>query len=297
MADYDERDTERSSGRVDETDPLLVRAWMDGGPSATRWEAAADHPDRHTPAHRAVASPVVLPGTGPAPVPSRRGRRGLVVVVAAAAIVVPAAVGYAVLRPDHGPRRPGAALAVSLPPLSAAVPPSVHPAPPGVTPSAGPSTHRSPIGPATATRIAPPVRATKPDATAPGTPPPAVARTGAIIGDGGRCLDVNGGVPADGNQVQMFDCNRTDAQTWTLAVDGTLRVVGRCAQEIGNALVAISGCDSRAAQQWRAGPNGTLVNLNSDNCLTDPDHSAADFTRVTVTRCTGADSAQRWALP
>ena len=307
MADHDEASTERSSGSVEETDPLLVRPWMPGGPSsASRWEAAADRPSRHTPAHRAVASPIALPGAAPAPVPSRRPRVGLV--VAAAAIVGLAATGYAVLRPDDGPGRPAAAPAVSLPPLSSAAPasPSALPALPPVTPLAGaPVTRRSPAGRASAASLAPPIAVTpKPDATTTGTAAmapaavPVVARTGVVVAAGGRCLDLNGAVSTDGTQVQMFDCNGTDAQKWTFAPDGTLRVVGRCAEETGDARVDIAGCDSRTAEQWRAAPNGALVSLRSGNCLTDPDHSAADFTRVTVTRCTGgADSGQRWTLP
>jgi hypothetical protein len=310
MADHNEASTDRDSGSVDETDPLLVRPWMSGGPSASRWEATADRPARHAAAHRAVASPIALPGAAPASRPSRRRRWGFV--VAAAVVVVLAVAGWAVLRPGDSPGRPASAPVVSLPPLSSAAPVS-PPAFPAITPSAGaPATRRSPTGRATTTSIAPAAGATtNPDATTPGSaattpgtaamaPPavPAVARTGVIVAAGGRCLDLNGANQTDGTQVQMFGCNGTVAQKWTIETDGTLRVMGRCAEQIGNSLVDIAGCDARTEEQWRAAPDGALVNLKSGNCLTDPDHSAADFTRVTVTLCTGgADSGQRWTLP
>jgi Ricin-type beta-trefoil lectin domain len=107
---------------------------------------------------------------------------------------------------------------------------------------------------------------------------------------------LNGGVPSDGNRIQMFDCNGTGAQTWTFASDGTLRVQGQCAQQTGDGTVHITGCDARVQEQWRAAPGGTLLNLSSGGCLTDPDDDA-NYARVTVTTCAGDDADQHWTLP
>ena len=119
---------------------------------------------------------------------------------------------------------------------------------------------------------------------------------GVIRAGGNLCLDLNGGVPADGNHVQVFDCNNTVAQRWTLAADGTLRVVGRCAQVTADATVHIIGCDTRSAAQWRAGPDRTLVNLATSTCLTDPANGTRPATGVLVAACTGAPN-QQWTLP
>ncbi|MGW1807820.1 ricin-type beta-trefoil lectin domain protein, partial [Streptomyces sp. NPDC002078] len=48
------------------------------------------------------------------------------------------------------------------------------------------------------------------------TAAPAQADTGAITGLAGKCLDVAGANSADGTPVQLYDCNGTNAQQWTV---------------------------------------------------------------------------------
>ena len=50
--------------------------------------------------------------------------------------------------------------------------------------------------------------------------------TGAIIGIAGKCVDVAGAATANGTAVQLFDCNTSSAQRWTVAADGSLQVLG-----------------------------------------------------------------------
>jgi 3D (Asp-Asp-Asp) domain-containing protein len=125
---------------------------------------------------------------------------------------------------------------------------------------------------------------------------PAIARTGTIIGAGGLCLDLNGGVAIDGNHVQVFTCNGTDAQRWTLATDGTLRVVGKCAQTIADGTVHITTCNTGAATQWRQGKSRALVNVGTGTCLTDPRSGSQSGSGAQVAACTGA-AGQQWSLP
>jgi hypothetical protein len=124
-------------------------------------------------------------------------------------------------------------------------------------------------------------------------PPPDPARTGPITATGGRCLSLGGLLGIDGSPVKTAACNGAGNQRWTLATDGTLRVSDRCARGSADATVRIGGCDTEPATQWRAGPGGSLVNLATGGCLTDPGSPGAT---VTVTDCTGA-ADQRWTLP
>ncbi|MEV6632868.1 RICIN domain-containing protein [Actinoplanes sp. NPDC051470] len=125
-------------------------------------------------------------------------------------------------------------------------------------------------------------------------PPPApAARTGRITADDGRCLDLFANNPADGNRIQLFTCNGTSAQTFTLATDGTLRVRDMCADVSRWAMVRITGCGDRDVTHWRVGGNGTLTSASSGRCLT---RSAAGRESVAMTRCSGS-AAQKWALP
>jgi hypothetical protein len=124
---------------------------------------------------------------------------------------------------------------------------------------------------------------------------PAVARTGTVRGQNGLCLDLNGGVPVADNHVQVFTCNQTVAQTWTLATDGTLRVVGMCALVVGDNTVHIVACDGRTTAQWRVA-NSTLINASDGKCLTDPSAGRQSGAGVVLTIC-GGSAAQRWSLP
>ncbi len=49
---------------------------------------------------------------------------------------------------------------------------------------------------------------------------------GPITGLAGKCVDVAGGAVANGTAVQLYDCNGTAAQQWTVGADGTIRALG-----------------------------------------------------------------------
>ena len=63
---------------------------------------------------------------------------------------------------------------------------------------------------------------------------PAAAATGAITGYGGKCVDVAGASTANGTAVQLYDCNGTAAQQWTVGTDGTIRALGKCLDVAGS---------------------------------------------------------------
>jgi hypothetical protein len=77
------------------------------------------------------------------------------------------------------------------------------------------------------------------------TASPARAATGALTGLAGKCLDVAGADSADGTPVQLYDCNGTAAQQWTVGGDGTVRALGKCLDVTGN-----STADGAKAQLW-----------------------------------------------
>jgi hypothetical protein len=126
---------------------------------------------------------------------------------------------------------------------------------------------------------------------------PAQPVSGQITGMGAKCLDVDHGV---GPAVQLWDCNGTAAQLWTLASDGTLQAAGQCldVDHSGTAagtVVQSWPCNGTGAQQWWQRPDGSLVNPPSGRCLDDP-HSRTDAgTRVQLWDCNGT-GAQRWTM-
>ena len=298
--------------RDEDADPLLVRPYIQGEPgdpapptSAHTWpEAAAENPP---------PDPAPTPPSAPAPIASHRARAALTrrpLLLLAVALILVLAGGTAVVAamlPESGPRT---ALPVDVPLPSVVV---TDPAPaPTVTPPAATTvttatsptratsspTASSPSPAATTTSPSPssaPARTTTSPPDAQLAPPPA-DRAGKIHGNGDVCLDLNGAVAFDGNHIQVFTCNDTPAQVWTIAADGTLRVVGKCAFAADDGAVRISGCDGRRSGQWRTGDNGTLVNLAGEDCLTDPGTGTRSGAGVRIEDCSGADR-QRWRLP
>ncbi len=133
-----------------------------------------------------------------------------------------------------------------------------------------------------------------------GSNPPA-GRTGPITGIGGKCVDVAGANSANGTAIQLWTCNGTNAQSWTVGSDGTLRALGKCmdvtaAGTANGTVIQLYDCNGTGAQQWQAQSNGTLRNPASGRCLDATGPSSADGTRLQIWDCFGG-SNQVWRLP
>jgi hypothetical protein len=131
-----------------------------------------------------------------------------------------------------------------------------------------------------------------------GTPGP---RTGAVRGVGGKCLDVDGAHTADGTKVQIWTCNDTPAQHWTVTPDNTLTALGKCldvsaAGTTDGTRVQLWTCNGTGAQQWTPHADGTLRNPRSGKCLDASGATWNDGTPVHLWTChTGPN--QKWTLP
>jgi hypothetical protein len=127
---------------------------------------------------------------------------------------------------------------------------------------------------------------------------------GAVVGNGGRCLDVDtpGGVNiGNGRKVQLWSCNGAAQQTWIAAPDGTLRVLGRCLDDYadgtadGNPIV-LWLCNGTGWQGWRHNADGTYLNTYVSKYLDDKYASTANGTPVWLWHYTGT-AAQLWTAP
>jgi hypothetical protein len=127
--------------------------------------------------------------------------------------------------------------------------------------------------------------------------------TGTIVAgdDSAKCVDNNNGSGANGNKVQMWDCDGyAPAQNWTVNSNGTLTIDGGCMDITGanysnGTLVELWTCNGGANQQWRS-ENGQLVNPASGKCLDDPGFNTANGTQLILWSCNGG-SNQQWHLP
>jgi chitinase len=136
-------------------------------------------------------------------------------------------------------------------------------------------------------------------ATGGGQPP--TGRTGPITGIAGKCVDVASASSANGTAVQLWACNGSTAQRWTVSSDGTVRALGKClditsAGTVNGTAIQLWDCNGSGAQAWQAQSNGTLRNPASGRCLDATGQSSADGTRLQIWDCFGG-SNQVWRLP
>ncbi|WP_328719222.1 lectin [Streptomyces sp. NBC_00247] len=131
-----------------------------------------------------------------------------------------------------------------------------------------------------------------------GTP---TGTSGAFTGTGGKCLDAANGSSADGTAVQLYDCNGSAAQRWTVQSDGTIRALGACldvtsASTADGAKVQLYTCNGTGAQRWTYNAStGDVVNTAANKCLDVTDASTANGARAQIWSCTGAAN-QKWRL-
>jgi glucosylceramidase len=152
--------------------------------------------------------------------------------------------------------------------------------------------------PGTTTTTPPTTPVSTPTTTAAST-----TKTGPITGLAGKCVDVPGASTTNGTVVQLYTCNGTAAQTWTVGTDGSIKALGnKCLDVVNNGTadgtaVQIWDCSGGAAQKWTySAANQTLVNPQANKCLDVKGNTSADATPLQVWTCSGGAN-QKWILP
>src|SRR5262249_40120385 len=111
--------------------------------------------------------------------------------------------------------------------------------------------------------------------------------TGPIRGYGGKDVDIAGANSAHATAAQLYDCNDTSAQNWTVAGDGSLQALGKCMDVTSGGTangtkVQLYDCNGTGAQKWQPGTAGALVNPQSGKCLDATGPSSANGTRLQI---------------
>ncbi|WP_433893796.1 RICIN domain-containing protein [Streptomyces sp. CA-111067] len=134
-----------------------------------------------------------------------------------------------------------------------------------------------------------------------GTTPPPTGGTGPIHSAyANKCVDLKGASNANGTAVQLYDCNGTTAQSWTVGSDGTLKALGKCmdvtaAGTANGTKVDLYDCNGTGSQVWQKS-GSTLVNPQSGKCLDATGPSSANGTRLQIWTCAGGTN-QQYTLP
>ncbi|MGW4658111.1 RICIN domain-containing protein [Streptomyces sp. NPDC004279] len=121
-----------------------------------------------------------------------------------------------------------------------------------------------------------------------------------ITGLAGKCVDVAGANPANGTAVQLYDCNGTTAQKWTVGSDGTVRALGKCLDAVGNGTadgskVQLWDCTGGPNQKWTVTGARDIVNPQANKCLDVTDNNSANGTRLQIWSCSGGAN-QKWTV-
>ena len=124
--------------------------------------------------------------------------------------------------------------------------------------------------------------------------------TGPITGYDGLCVDVRGASATNLTPVQVYTCNGTSAQQWTVVAAGsTLHSLGKCMDINGGGTadgttVDLYDCNNTAAQVFIPESNGELYNPQSNKCLDDTGYGGSG-TQLQIWDC--ADTAnQQWTV-
>jgi chitinase len=132
-----------------------------------------------------------------------------------------------------------------------------------------------------------------------GSPPP--SGSGPVtLSYNGLCLDDRSASTANFNPVQVYTCNGTNAQQWTLSSGNQLMALGKCldvnsAGTANGTTVDLYDCNGTGAQTWVHQPDGAYLNPNSGKCLDDTGWGGSG-TQAQIWDCTG-NSNQSWSLP
>jgi uncharacterized protein with LGFP repeats len=108
-----------------------------------------------------------------------------------------------------------------------------------------------------------------------------------------KCVDLPNADTTNGNRLQLWDCNGTEAQQWTFMSDGTVRSnvnTNKCIDLPGwntadGTPIQIYDCNGGSNQQWTA-INNTIQGFGGE-CIDDPGAVTTDGTKLQYWSCNG----------
>jgi chitinase len=134
------------------------------------------------------------------------------------------------------------------------------------------------------------------------TPPPPPAADTIVGKNSGLCLSVTGGATAAGSVADLYTCNSSASEAWTVNSSGTITGNNSkmCLSVSGNssalkATADVNTCDGDASEKWTAKSNGTIVNGASGLCLSVTGSSTTPKATTDLYTCNGSVS-ENWTV-
>jgi hypothetical protein len=113
-----------------------------------------------------------------------------------------------------------------------------------------------------------------------------------------KCLDDFHDGTANYTEVEMYNCNKSTAQEWTIEANGTIENAnGACLDLSGavytnNTKIVVYRCNTSPAQQWKY-VSDVIRNPTANKCLDDPYSNITNNTQLIVYTCKGTNN-QKW---
>ena len=135
-----------------------------------------------------------------------------------------------------------------------------------------------------------------------------IAATGTITSQisSSLCVDDDGNKTTDGNPIQIWTCNGSPAQQWTITPDTTdglnnTIIDHKCMTVSGGGTtngtpVVLSTCNNSTSQEWHIDSLGQLWNPHANKCLSDPGSSTTAGTDLVINDCDFGNE-QNWHIP
>jgi hypothetical protein len=117
-----------------------------------------------------------------------------------------------------------------------------------------------------------------------------------VVGLGGKCLDDRYDSTANGNKIQLYECNGTGAQEWRYSEKQLVGPGNKCLavhddDQRAGTVVDLFACDGTSAQTWSV--KGTAVVSSGGLCLDVAGSDSANGTQIQVWTCNGGKN-QEW---
>lgn len=133
----------------------------------------------------------------------------------------------------------------------------------------------------------------------------AASKGSPIVGVAGKCLDNAANKKVNGNKIQLYTCNSTAAQQWSVTTmsDGTSTITnanGYCLDvkdqgAVPRTIVQLYTCDGTVAQKWIVKSNGQIINPIAGLCLDDKYSGTTNGNQIWMWQCNGT-GAQQWSV-
>lgn len=109
----------------------------------------------------------------------------------------------------------------------------------------------------------------------------------------GRCIDNTSNSSANGNKIELYDCNNSVAQLWVYTDSQTISNIGtgKCLDNPNNSstpatALQLYDCNGTAAQQFTISSNGTILHNSSGMCVDAFGSATGNGTIIGLYTCT-----------